>query len=72
MTDIDQILENFHKEGRLIKEELTKEENLLSVFNKLDEENQEKLLTYAADLYYSHRYQTRIREVPILNLKLED
>ena len=72
MTDIDQILENFHKENRLIKEELTKEENLLSVFNKLDEKNQEKLLTYATDLYYSHRYQTRIREVPILNLKLED
>lgn len=72
MTDIDNILENFHKENRLIKEELTKEENLLSVFNKLDETNQEKLLTYAADLYYSHRYQTRIREVPILNLKLKD
>ena len=70
--DIDNILENFHKENRLIKEELTKEENLLSVFNKLDETNQEKLLTYASDLYYSHRYQTRIREVPILSLKLKD
>lgn len=72
MIDIDKTLENFHKQNRLIKEELTKEENLLSVFNKLDEKNQEKLLTYAADLYYSHRYQTKIREVPILNLKLKD
>lgn len=72
MTDIDKTLENFHKENRLIKEELSKEENLLSVFNKLDETNQDKLLDYATDLYYSHRYQTRIREVPILNLKLKD
>lgn len=72
MTDIDKTLENFHKENRLIKEELSKEENLLSVFNKLDKTNQEKLLDYATDLYYSNRYQTRIREVPILNLKLKD
>lgn len=72
MTDIKKTLENFHKENRLIKEELSKEENLLSVFNKLDKTNQEKLLDYAVDLYYSHRYQTNIREVPILNLKLKD
>ncbi|WP_308655313.1 hypothetical protein [uncultured Anaerococcus sp.] len=72
MIDIDKVLEEFHKENRLIKEELSTQENLLSVFSKLDETNQEKLLSYAADLYYSHKYQTEIREVPLLDLKLKD
>lgn len=72
MIDIDKVLEEFHKENRLIKEELSTKENLLSVFSKLDETNQEKLLSYAADLYYSHKYQTEIREVPLLDLKLKD
>ncbi len=72
MIDIDKELEEFHKENRLIKEELSTKENLLSVFSKLDETNQEKLLSYAADLYYSHKYQTEIREVPLLDLKLKD
>lgn len=72
MIDIDKVLEEFHKENRLIKEELSTRENLLSVFSKLDETNQEKLLSYAADLYYSHKYQTEIREVPLLDLKLKD
>ena len=72
MIDIDKELEEFHKENRLIKEELSTKENLLSVFSKLDETNQEKLLSYASDLYYSHKYQTEIREVPLLDLKLKD
>lgn len=72
MIDIDKVLEEFHKENRLIKEELSTQENLLSVFSKLDETNQEKLLSYAADLYYSHKYQTEIRKVPLLDLKLKD
>lgn len=72
MIDIDKVLEEFHKENRLIKEELSTQENLLSVFSKLDETNQEKLLSYAADLYYSHKYQTEIMEVPLLDLKLKD
>ncbi|MDU2557458.1 MAG: hypothetical protein E7C95_00630 [Anaerococcus prevotii] len=72
MIDIDKELEEFHKENRLIKEELSTKENLLSVFSKLDETNQEKLLSYAADLYYSHKYQTEIRKVPLLDLKLKD
>lgn len=72
MIDTDKELEEFHKENRLIKEELSTKENLLSVFSKLDETNQQKLLSYAADLYYSHKYQTEIREVPLLDLKLKD
>lgn len=58
MKDIDKILEDFHKENRLVKEELSTKDNLLSVFDKLDKTNQEKLLNYAADLYYSHKYQS--------------
>jgi hypothetical protein len=72
MIDTDKELEEFHKENRLIKEELSTKENLLSVFSKLDETNQQKLISYAADLYYSHKYQTEIREVPLLDLKLKD
>ncbi len=72
MKDIDKILEDFHKENRLVKEELSTKDNLLSVFDKLDKTNQEKLLNYAADLYYSHKYQSEIREVPILDINLKD
>lgn len=72
MKDIDKILEDFHKENRLVKEELSTKDNLLSVFDKLDETNQDKLLNYAADLYYSHKYQSEIREVPILDINLKD
>lgn len=72
MKDIDKILEDFHKENRLVKEELFTKDNLLSVFDKLDETNQDKLLNYAADLYYSHKYQSEIREVPILDINLKD
>lgn len=72
MKDIDKILEDFHKENRLVKEELSTKDNLLSVFDKLNKTNQEKLLNYAADLYYSHKYQSEIREVPILDINLKD
>lgn len=72
MKDIDKILEEFHKENRLVKEELSTKDNLLSVFDKLDKTNQEKLLNYAADLYYSNKYQSEIREVPVLDINLKD
>lgn len=72
MQDIDQTLADFKKSRQLIKEELTTKENLDSIFEKLSTENQEKLLFYAKDLYYSHRYQTRVTEIPILDMNLKE
>ena len=72
MQDIDQTLADFKKSRQIIKEELTTKENLDNIFDKLSSENQEKLLIYAKDLYYSHRYQTRITEIPILDMNLKE
>lgn len=73
MKDIDKALEDFNQSKKLIKEDLSLEENLIIIFNKLDDTNKEKLLTYASDLYYSHEYQTKVKTIPILNLNnLED
>lgn len=70
--DIDQLLKDFHRENRLLKEELSLEENLSNVIEKLDDKSKDKVLAYAVDLYYSHKYQTNITEVPILDIKLKD
>ena len=72
MQDIDQTLADFKKSRQLIKDDLSTKENLDSIFEKLSKENQEKLLIYATDLYYSHRYQTRVTEIPILDMNLKE
>lgn len=73
MKDIDKALEDFNQSQKLIKEDLSSKENLIYIFNKLDDTNKGKLLTYASDLYYSHEYQTKVKKIPILNLNnLED
>lgn len=72
MQDIDQTLADFKKSRQLIKEDLSTKENLDSIFEKLSKENQDKLLIYATDLYYSHRYQTRVTEIPILDMNLKE
>ncbi len=72
MTDIDKTLEDFNQSQKLINEDLTPEENLINIFNKLDENNKDKLLTYATDLYYSHEYQNKVKKIPVLNLDLKD
>ena len=72
MQDIDQTLADFKKSRQLIKDDLSTKENLDSIFEKLSTENQEKLLIYATDLYYSHRYQTRVTEIPILDMNLKE
>lgn len=72
MKDIDQALADFKKANQLIKDDLSSEENLVNIYNQLDDTNKEKLLSYAQDLYYSHKYQTEVNRIPILNLNLED
>lgn len=72
MKDIDQTLADFKKSRQLIKDNLSTKENLDNIFEKLSKENQEKLLIYATDLYYSHRYQTRVTEIPILDMNLKE
>ena len=72
MKDIDKTLDEFNQSKKLIKEDLSSEENLVNIFNKLDETNKDKLLTYATDLYYSHEYQNKVKKIPILNLDLKD
>ena len=72
MKDIDQTLADFKKSRQLIKEDLSTKENLDNIFEKLSTENQEKLLLYATDFYYSHRYQTRVTEIPILDMNLKE
>lgn len=72
MKDIDKALEDFNQSQKLINEDLIPEENLINIFNKLDETNKDKLLTYATDLYYSHEYQNKVNKIPILNLDLKD
>lgn len=72
MKDIDQTLADFKKSRQLIKDDLSTKENLDNIFEKLSKENQEKLLIYATDLYYSHRYQTRVTEIPILDMNLKE
>lgn len=72
MKDIDQTLADFKKSRQLIKDDLSTKENLDNIFEKLSKENQDKLLIYATDLYYSHRYQTRITEIPILDMNLKE
>lgn len=72
MKDIDKALDDFNKSKQLIKEDISSEENLINIFSKLDDTNKEKLLTYATDLYYSHKYQTKIKEIPILDINLGD
>lgn len=72
MQDIDKTLADFKKSRQLIKDDLSTKENLDNIFEKLSTENQEKLLLYAKDLYYSHRYQTRVTEIPILDMNLKE
>ena len=72
MKDIEQTLADFKKSRQLIKDDLSTKENLDSIFEKLSKENQDKLLIYATDLYYSHRYQTRVTEIPILDMNLKE
>lgn len=72
MNDIDRALDDFNQSKKLIKDDLSTEENLINIFNKLDDTNKNKLLIYALDLYYSHSYQTKVDTIPILNLKLKD
>ena len=72
MTDIDKALEEFNQSNKLIKEDLSSEENLINIFNKLDDTNKDKLLTYATDLYYSNEYQNKVKKIPVLNLNLKD
>lgn len=72
MIDIDKSLDEFNQSKNLIKEDLTPEENLINIFNKLDDTNKDKLLTYTTDLYYSHQYQNKVRKIPVLNLDLKD
>ena len=72
MKDIDKAIDDFRKSQKLINEDLSSEENLVNILNKLDETNKEKLLAYASDLYYSHKYQTEIKTRPVFNLNLED
>lgn len=72
MKDIDKVLENFNQSQKLINEDLSAEENLINIFNKLDDANKEKLLSYASDLYYSHQYQNKVKKIPVLNLDLKE
>lgn len=72
MKDIDKVLENFNQSQKLINEDLSAEENLINIFNKLDNANKEKLLSYASDLYYSHQYQNKVKKIPVLNLYLKE
>ena len=72
MKDIDKTLEDFNQSQKLINEDFSSEENLINIFNKLDDTNKEKLLNYASDLYYSYQYKNKVKKIPVLTLNLKD
>lgn len=72
MDRIDIMLEEFHESRKAIKEDLTPRENILYIFDSLTEERQNRLLSYAEDVFYSQRHQDKVIEVPLLDIKLVD
>lgn len=72
MDRIDIMLEEFHESRKDIKKDLSARDNILYIFDSLTEDRQNKLLAYAEDVFYSQRYQDKIIEVPLLDIKLVD
>lgn len=72
MDRIDIMLDDFRESRKAIKKDLSARDNILYIFDSLTEERQSKLLAYAEDVFYSQRYQDKIIEVPLLDIKLVD
>lgn len=72
MKDIDKVLEDFRESRKAIKKGLPARDNILYIFDSLTEDRQAKILSYAEDVFYSQRYQDKIIEVPLLDIKLVD
>lgn len=72
MDHIDIMLEDFRESRKAIKKDLSARDNILFIFDSLSEDRQAKLLSYAEDVFYSQRYQDKIIEVPLLDIKLVD